>query len=151
MKDHLKDAINVGSKISTLANYLDDTNTSQRLCSVLLNEFNYLLWSRAITIVLGRRFKLGFINGSTISPEVNDPKYKAWLSKDQLVMSWILNSIERNLAKIFSFSESSLDLWDAIRDIYGNQNNSVRIFQIHREVANLHQEGKPFCSANRKL
>jgi hypothetical protein len=151
MKDHLKDAINVGSKISTLANYLDDTNTSQRLCSVLLNEFNYLLWSRAITIVLGRRFKLGFINSSTISPEVNDPKYEAWLSKDQLVMSWILNSIERNLAKIFSFSESSLDLWDAIRDIYGNQNNSVRIFQIHREVANLQQEGKPFCSANRKL
>ena len=151
MKDHLKYAINVGSKISTLANYLDDTNTSQRLCSVLLNEFNYLLWSRAITIVLGGRFKLGFINGSTISPEVNDPKYEAWLSKDQLVMSWILNSIERNLAKIFSFSESSLDLWDAIRDIYGNQNNSVRIFQIHREVTNLQQEGKPFCSANRKL
>jgi hypothetical protein len=94
---------------------------------------------------------LGFINGSTFSPEVNDPKYEAWLSKDQLIMSWILNSIERNLAKIFSLSESSLDLWDAIHDIYGNQNNSVRIFQIHREVANLHQEGKPFCSANRKL
>jgi hypothetical protein len=104
MKDHLKDAINVSSKISTLANYLDDTNTSQRLCSLLLNEFNYLLWSRAIAIVLGGRFKLGFINSFTISPEVNDPKYEAWMSKDQLVMSWILNSIERNLAKIFSFS-----------------------------------------------
>jgi hypothetical protein len=75
MKDHLKDAINVSSMISTLANYLDDTNTSQRLCSLLLNEFNYLLWSRAI--VLGGRFKLGFINSFTISPEVNDLKYEA--------------------------------------------------------------------------
>jgi hypothetical protein len=37
-------------------------------------------------------------------------------------------------------------MWDAIRDMYGNQNNSARIFQIHREVANLHQEGKPFVS-----
>jgi hypothetical protein len=56
---------------------------------------------------------------------VNDPKYEAWLSKDQLVMSWILNSMERNLAEIFSFSESSSDLWKAIRDMYGNQNNSA--------------------------
>jgi sporulation-control protein spo0M len=52
--------------------------------------------------------------------------------------------MERNLAEIFSFSESSLDLWEAIRDMYGNQNNVVRIFQIHCEVASLHQEGKPF-------
>jgi len=28
--------------------------------------------------------------------------------------------------------------------MYGNQNNSARIFQIHREVASLHQEDKPF-------
>jgi len=109
-----------------------------------LNEFNYLPWSRAVTIALGGRSKLSFINGSTVSPGVNDPEYESWLSKDQLVMSWILNSMERNLAEIFSFSESSSDLWEAIHDMYGNQNNSARIFQIHREVASLHQEDKPF-------
>jgi hypothetical protein len=42
-------------------------------------------------------------------------------------MSWILNSIEHNLAKIFSYSESSLDFWDAGHDMYGNQNNSAWI------------------------
>jgi hypothetical protein len=71
---------------------------------------------------------LGFINGSTISPKVNDPEYKAWLSKDQLIVSWILNSMEGNLDEIFSFSESSSDLWDAIHHMYGNQNNSARTF-----------------------
>jgi hypothetical protein len=28
--------------------------------------------------------------------------------------------------------------------MYENQNNSAKIFQIHREVASLHQENKPF-------
>jgi hypothetical protein len=51
--------------------------------------------------------------------------------------------MEHNIAEIFSFSESLLDLWDAIHDMYGNQNNYIRIFQIHREIANLHQDGKP--------
>lgn len=128
MEGHLKEAIDVGSKFSTPVSYSDDTNTSPKLSSVLLNEFNYLPWSRAVTIALGGRSKLGFINGSTISPKVNDPEYKAWLFKDQLIMSWILNSMERNLIEIFSFSESSSDLWDAIHHMYGNQNNSARTF-----------------------
>jgi hypothetical protein len=110
---------------------------------VLLNEFNYLPLLRVVTIILGGRFTLSFINGSTIPPEVNDVEYEAWLSKRQPVMSWILNSMEHNIAEIFSFSESLLDLWDAIHDMYGNQNNYIRIFQIHREIANLHRDGKP--------
>ena len=140
----LEGCIDIGSKVSALANCSDDTNTSQILSFVLLNEFNYLPWSRAVTIALGGRSKLGFINGSIVPLEVNDPEYATWLSKNRLVMFWILNSMERNLAEIFSFSESSLDLWDAIRYMYVNQNNAARIFQIHREVASLHQEGKPF-------
>lgn len=102
-----------------------ESNTSQRLCSVLLNEFNYLPWSRAVTIALGGRSKLGFINGKEKAPVFDSPEYEIWLSKDQLVMSWILNSMERNIVEIFSYSESSLDLWEALRDMYGNQNNSA--------------------------
>ncbi|KAG6517659.1 hypothetical protein ZIOFF_021055 [Zingiber officinale] len=123
-----------------------DANISQKLSSVLLNEFNYLPWSRAITIALGGRSRLGFINGTFKSPESSSPEYAAWLSKDQQVMSWILNSMEHDLAAIFSYSESSLDLWNAVRDMYGNQNNSARIFQIHREIASLQQDGKPFVN-----
>ena len=134
------------SKVTPLFNNnTDDTNTAQRLSSILLNEFNYLPWSRAVTIALGGRSKLGFINGSISSPDVDSPDTKyIWLSKDQLVMSWILNSMKRNLAEIFSYSESAHDLWNAIRDMYGNQNNVAWIFQIHCEIANLHQDNKPF-------
>jgi hypothetical protein len=99
------------SKVTSFFNNnTDDTNTAQQLSSVLLNELNYLSWSRVVTIALGGRSKLGFINGSISSPNVDSPEYEIWLSKDQLVMSWILNSMERNLAEIFSYSESAHDL-----------------------------------------
>lgn len=61
-------------------------------------------------------------------------------------MSLILNSMERNLAEIFSYSESSLDVWEAVRDMYENQNNSARVFQIQQNIANLCQDGKSFVS-----
>lgn len=35
--------------------------------------------------------------------------------------------------------------------MYGNQNNSARIFQIQRDIANLQQEGKSFVSILGKL
>lgn len=43
----------------------------------------------------------------------NSPEYNIWLSKDQMVISWILNSMECSLAEIFSYSETSLDLSEA--------------------------------------
>jgi len=36
IEDHLKDDIDIGSKVSALANCSDDTNTSQILSSVLM-------------------------------------------------------------------------------------------------------------------
>jgi len=109
------------SKITPLlSNNVDDINTAQKLSSILLNEFYYLPWSRAVTIVFGGRSKLGFINGSISSSDVDVPEYEIWSSKDQLVMSWILNFIEHNLVEIFTYSKSTHDLWNAIRYMYNN-------------------------------
>ncbi|XP_068344010.1 uncharacterized protein [Pyrus communis] len=117
-----------------------EVNPNQRLCSVLLNEFNYLPWSRSISLALGGRSKLGFVNESIEAPDVASPEYEAWLCKDQLVMSWLLNSMDPKLSEIFSFSESSSALWKAVKDMYGNQNNAARVFQLKRNLASLQQD-----------
>ena len=116
-----------------------EINPNQRLCSVLLNEFNYFPWSRVVPLALGGRSKLGFINGSSEPPESTSPTYDAWHATDQLVMSWILNSMEPKLSELFSYSEISLLIWESVKDMYGNQNNSVRIFQLKKSVASLKQ------------
>ena len=121
-----------------------EVNTNQRLCSVLLNEFNYLPWSRAVSLALGGRGKLGFVNGSVEAPNSSSSEYSAWLCKDQLVMSLLLNTMEKHVAEIFSYYNSSLDLWKALQDMYGNQNNYARVFQLKKDIAIAQQEGKTF-------
>ncbi|KAM1412809.1 hypothetical protein ACFXTO_025489 [Malus domestica] len=54
-------------------------------------------------------------------------------------MSWLLNSMKPKLSELFSYSESSLLLWESVKDMYGSQNNSVRIFQLKKSVASLKQ------------
>ena len=87
-----------------------DANPNQRLTSVPLNEYNYLSWSRAIILALGGRSKLSFISEQTKAPKKGSPEYEAWLSSDQLVMSWLLNSMDPKISDIFNYSESSSHL-----------------------------------------
>ncbi|CAB4294638.1 unnamed protein product [Prunus armeniaca] len=95
-----------------------DGNPNLRLCSVLLNGFNYIPWSRAVSLALGGRSKIGFINGNILAPAVDDPKYEDWFCKDQLVMSWLLNSMEPQVAEIFIFFfYSAQHLWTAVKEI----------------------------------
>ncbi|KAM1079901.1 hypothetical protein ACFX2B_014413 [Malus domestica] len=99
------------SLASSATNFSEvDINPNQRLSSVLLNEFHYLPWSRVVTLALGGRAKLGFINRVIQAPEISAQNYEAWLFKDQLVMSWLLNSKERKIVEIFSYSNSSQHL-----------------------------------------
>ncbi|XP_021826816.1 uncharacterized protein LOC110767548 isoform X2 [Prunus avium] len=128
-----------------------EANPNMRLCSVLLNGFNYIPWSRAVTLALGGKSKLGFINGKNPAPDDGDPKFEEWLSKDQLVMSWILNSMEPQVAEIFSYSDSSKHLWESLKEMYGQQNNAARIFELKKEIAGAYQEGKSFIEHLGKL
>jgi hypothetical protein len=43
MENHSKNTIYIGLKVPLLTNGIDDTNTLERLSSILLNEFKYLL------------------------------------------------------------------------------------------------------------
>jgi len=61
-----------------------------------------------MTIALGGRSKLGYVNFHIKPPYPSSQACEAWQYKDQLVMSWLLNFMENHIAKIFSYSESSM-------------------------------------------
>ncbi|KAI4332708.1 hypothetical protein L6164_017594 [Bauhinia variegata] len=51
-----------------------ESNPNQRLSSVLLNEFNYFPWSRAITLALSGRSKLSFIDDQASTPDASSQR-----------------------------------------------------------------------------
>ncbi|KAI9161361.1 hypothetical protein LWI28_016705 [Acer negundo] len=66
------------------------------------------------------------------------------MASDQLVRSWLLNSMEPHVAEIFTFSDSTKALWDSLTEFYGNQNNVARIFELKREIVAAEQGDKTF-------
>jgi hypothetical protein len=50
-------------------------NPNQYLGSVLLNELNYLPWSRVVTIAFRGRYKLGYVDGYIKAPDPSSHNY----------------------------------------------------------------------------
>lgn len=56
------------------------------------------------------RNKLGFVDGSIPMPDVDSSDYQKWLRNDYMIMSWLLNSMDKVWAESFLFVNSSAQL-----------------------------------------
>lgn len=122
-----------------------EDNPLSRLTSVVLNGNNYQYWARLITLALSGLGKVDYINGEIKPPtetEITSSKYQEWQMNDSLVLSWILHSIEPSISELFIYSETALDLWNSLKEMYGIKHKYLRIFQLKQELAQIKQGGR---------
>ena len=79
------------------------------LVSKPLNGDNYSTWCRAITISLNAKSKFGFIDGTTtmLSATAKPDDYALWKKCNDMILSWILNSLTQDLANSVIFSTAA--------------------------------------------
>ncbi|GAV82301.1 UBN2_3 domain-containing protein, partial [Cephalotus follicularis] len=100
---------------------------------------NYFPWARAVIIALRGCSKLGYVNGEIAKPNASDPNFLDWEMNDNNVMTWLFNSMDPSIYDIFPYSETTRDLWTALKEMYGHADNSSRIFEIQQELVNIVQ------------
>ncbi|XP_012837652.1 PREDICTED: uncharacterized protein LOC105958190 [Erythranthe guttata] len=117
------------------------TDPGLNLVSQLLTGDNYSSWSRAVTISLTVKNKLGFLTGAIPCPiEADDPAtHNAWVRNNHMVFSWLLNSISKEIQPSVIYSSSATEVWEDLKSRF-QQGNGPRMFQLRRELANLAQD-----------
>lgn len=82
-------------------------------------------------ISLSAKKKLGFINGDIDEPSSSeDPDmHAAWRRCNNMILSWILHSLESNLVE---------SVWDDLRERF-SQSNAYCVFQLNSELATISQ------------
>ncbi|XP_070040867.1 uncharacterized protein [Nicotiana tomentosiformis] len=68
------------------------------LVHVLSDGTGYRSWKRNVLRSLSVKKKLGFINGDHKRPDATSPQFCQWERCDDMVTSWILNSLEKDIA-----------------------------------------------------
>ncbi|CAL9002118.1 unnamed protein product, partial [Prunus brigantina] len=86
-------------------------HTGHAIVTRPLEGDNYATLSRAMMMSLEAKNKLGFVDGTIKEPSAKDPKYGAWRRCNQIVKSWILNSISPTLTNTVIFSNTAVEVW----------------------------------------
>ena len=88
-----------------------DYHGSILITELLIGRINYPSWSRAMVIALTAKNKIEFINGVISKPKANSPLYKAWTLANTMVLSWIYNSVNKNIKSSVMYNETARQVW----------------------------------------
>ncbi|KAH0715709.1 hypothetical protein KY284_008614 [Solanum tuberosum] len=113
-------------------------NPGAMLVPVQFAGIGFRSWRRSVLRSLSVKNKLGFINGDCPRPQSNDSSYRQWERCDDIVTSWILNSLSKEIADSVEYVQDSAELWRELEDRY-EQTNGAKLYQIQREINDLSQ------------
>ncbi|KAL4379256.1 hypothetical protein GQ457_02G035690 [Hibiscus cannabinus] len=104
----------------------------------LVND-NYNSWKRSMVMALSAKNKLGFVDGSiSAPPSTNTDLLHSWNRANNMVNSWILNSVSKDIAASLLYHSTASAIWNDLEDRFA-QNNGPRIFQLKKKFGDLVQ------------
>ncbi|GKC67099.1 cysteine-rich receptor-like protein kinase 8 [Tanacetum coccineum] len=90
---------------------------------------NYSTWRRSMMIALNARKKLKLINGEFEEPPSSSAIRSLWERANDMIISWILNTVSDQIGNNLSFVNSATSLWNELYEHY-SQLDGHRIYQM---------------------
>ncbi|EPS63742.1 hypothetical protein M569_11042, partial [Genlisea aurea] len=99
---------------------------------------NFLSWRRSFLLAISIRNKAGFLDGSIPEPPVADPNYFLWRRCNDLIVSWLLKSMESSLAQTVFYMSSCHAIWDTINSRFSLPDDN-RVCRLYADIGNVSQ------------
>ncbi|RVW92035.1 Retrovirus-related Pol polyprotein from transposon RE1 [Vitis vinifera] len=129
-----------------------------------LNGHNYLQWSQSVLLFICGKGKDEYLTGEAAMPETTEPGFRKWKIENNMIMSWLINSMNNDIGENFLLFGTAKDIWDATKETYSSSENTSELFQVesalhdfrqgeHNIQANVEQKRlfKFFLGLNREL
>lgn len=85
--------------------------------------------------------KLVLVNGTYPKPDNTSPLQPHWARANDMVISWILNTVTTEIADSVSYVTLASQMWKELEDRFSSI-NVHRIYQLQKELHSLEQEDK---------
>nr|XP_009793770.1 PREDICTED: uncharacterized protein LOC104240599 [Nicotiana sylvestris] len=95
-------------------------------------------WRRSVLIAISAKNKLGFINGTCGEPALNAAEHSQWSRCNDMVTSWLLNSLTKEIGDTVIYSRTAKDLWSSLEHRFG-QSSGAKLYHLQKEISKLAQ------------
>ncbi|KAL5851107.1 hypothetical protein ACOSQ3_006225 [Xanthoceras sorbifolium] len=93
-----------------------------------LNGHNYLQWSQSVMMFVCGKGKDDHLTSTAVAPSKEDPTFRTWKSENNMVMSWLINSMTNEIGENFLLYGTAQQIWDAARETYSSSENTSELF-----------------------
>ncbi|XP_076908531.1 uncharacterized protein LOC143565450 [Bidens hawaiensis] len=90
-----------------------------------------------MSIALSAKNKLEFIN-NTVPMPANQAHLALWQRCNDMVISWILNTLNHNIRDSVLYAETAQTLWNELNSRYG-QASGARVYQLQKNLCQISQ------------
>ncbi|KAH9696165.1 retrovirus-related pol polyprotein from transposon RE1 [Citrus sinensis] len=110
---------------------------------ITLDETNYSLWSQLMEMRISARNKAGYLTGETKKPAPGDPNLGSWITENQRVKSWLIDSMSPSLMQRFIRLPTAKDIWEAVSKTFYDGTDETCIFELNQRSFSTKQDGRP--------
>ncbi|XP_052119128.1 uncharacterized protein LOC127748535, partial [Arachis duranensis] len=89
-------------------------------------------------LALKSKNKIGFVDGTIVKPDKNDPAYVAWDKCNTYVVSWLNLSLSAEIAQSVVWNETAVDLWLDLKHMYYH-GDRYRVAELEEELYAMKQ------------
>ena len=70
-------------------------------------------------IGLTAKNKMSFVDGSLPQPSSTSPDYNAWICCNNMIIGWLIASMDRLTAKSIMYCSTTHEIWTDLKDRFG--------------------------------
>ncbi|XP_042969104.1 uncharacterized protein LOC122301790 [Carya illinoinensis] len=117
-------------------------NPGPLLVFEIFTSENYIAWSRSMSIALIVKNKIAFVDGSLMQATDGDARLSvAWLRANNLVLSWLMNSIAKEIRGSLLYFTNAFDIWEELKTRY-LRSDGPRVFILEKSLSSFSQGSK---------
>ncbi|PNX60133.1 hypothetical protein L195_g051770 [Trifolium pratense] len=118
------------------------------LVSPLLDGKNYHAWSQSMMKAVIMKNKLRFLDGSCPMPDQFDPTYEPWIRCNNLVLSWLMNSVIPTISQSLVYTDTASQAWSDLKARFSRADRGLwEELELYRPVPNCTCTFRCVCEA----
>ena len=113
---------------------LGSESHSFQITSIRLNGDNFLRWSMSVQMSIRGKGKIGYLTGEKKALALDDAAYATWDAENSMVMAWLVNSMDEDIASNYMNYSTAKELWDNIHQMYSDLENQSQVFELQLQL-----------------
>ena len=89
-------------------------------------------------VALSVKNKLPLIDRTLVAPSDDDPSFAAWSRANNIVISWLYNSVSKEIVTNILFASTAHEIWEDLWTRFSCK-NGPRIYQLWHQLLSLQQ------------